>query len=230
MTIVPEWLKQGFLRLVDPLAAQLIRRRVHPNLITTVGVLVISAAGVAFGTGRIRLGGFLLLLSGACDVVDGRVARGGGTASVFGAFYDSTLDRVGEAALFAGLLVWFLRPGDQMYPVWGATLTLWALASSLIVSYTRARAEGLGLDCKVGIAQRAERVLLLGVPTLFVGAGARGWLLLVVVALLALATSITVVQRVVWVWQRTSAATTRPAPQPAAVPSADSSSHKGRRL
>lgn len=227
MTIVPEWLKHGFLRLIDPLADQLIRRGVHPNTITTVGVLVISAAGVAFGTGFIRLGGFLLLLSGACDVVDGRVARAGGTASVFGAFYDSTLDRVGEAALFAGLLVWFLRPGDQMLPVWGAALSLWALASSLIVSYTRARAEGLGLDCKVGIAQRAERVLLLGAPTLFIGAGARGWLPLVVVALLALATSITVVQRVVWVWQRTSPA--RATPQPAAVPSTDSSSPEGQR-
>lgn len=227
MTVVPEWLKQGFLRLVDPVAAQLIRRGVHPNTITTIGVLVISAAGVAFGTGFVRLGGFLLLLSGACDVVDGRVARGGGMASVFGAFYDSTLDRVGEAVLFAGLLVWFLRPGDQMLPVWGAALTLWALASSLIVSYTRARAEGLGLDCKVGIAQRAERVLLLGAPTLFVGAGSRGWLLLALVTLLAVATSITVVQRVVWVWQRTAARTPPTAARPAPVATADTPSHKG---
>ena len=117
-----------------------------------------------------------------------------------------------------------------MFPVWGAALSLWALASSLIVSYTRARAEGLGLDCKVGIAQRAERVLLLGAPTLFIGAGARGWLPLVVVALLALATSITVVQRVVWVWQRTSPAAARATQQPAAVPSTDSSSHEGQRL
>lgn len=227
MSVVPTWLKNAFLRVVDPLAGRLIRRGVHPNTITTVGVFVIAGSGVAFGLGAVHWGGFLVLLSGACDVLDGRVARQGGKASVFGAFYDSTLDRVGEGALSTGLLVFFLRPGDQLLPVWGAALTLWALASSLIVSYTRARAEGLGLDCRVGIAQRAERVLLLGVPALFVGAGARGWVLLTVVAVLAIATTITVVQRVVWVWQRTAERTDRVGAEAPGSLSADPPRNKG---
>jgi CDP-diacylglycerol--glycerol-3-phosphate 3-phosphatidyltransferase len=227
MTIVPAWLKRAFLRLVDPLAGSLIRRGVHPNSITTLGAVVIAGSGIAFGAGAVRWGGFLVLLSGACDVLDGRVARQGGKASVFGAFYDSTLDRVGEAVLATGLLVWFLRPGDQLFPVWGAALTLWALSSSLIVSYTRARAEGLGLDCRVGIAQRLERVLLLGVPALFVGAGSRGWVLLAVVAVLAIATTITVVQRVVWVWQKTSARAERVGADAPGPLSPDPSRNKG---
>ena len=121
-------------------------------------------------------------------------------ASPFGAFYDSTLDRVGESALFGGIALYFLRggvPADRV-PL-SVGLAIVALAASLLVSYTRARAEGLGLECKVGIAQRAERILALGVPALFFGAGKNGALLFWIVAILALATTITVVQRVIHV-------------------------------
>src|SRR6266487_2054655 len=113
--------------------------------------------------------------------------------TTFGAFFDSTLDRLGEAALFSGIAIYFLRGGVAPARVTLAVAAcLVALTASLLVSYTRARAEGLGLSVKVGIAQRAERVLLLGAPTLFFGAGNRG-------ALLALATAVTVVQRVLYV-------------------------------
>src|SRR5256884_2046610 len=115
--------------------------------------------------------------------------------TTFGAFYDSTLDRVGEAALFGGIALYFLRGGVPPERLTFAVVAcLVALAASLIVSYTRARAEGLGLTAKVGIAQRAERVLLLGVPTLFFGAGNHGALLFWIVVVLALATSVTVVR------------------------------------
>jgi CDP-diacylglycerol--glycerol-3-phosphate 3-phosphatidyltransferase len=120
--------------------------------------------------------------------------------TTFGAFYDSTLDRVGESALFAGIALHFLRgglPANQM--ALGVMLAIAALTASLLVSYTRARAEGLGLDCKVGIAARAERLLVLGAPTLVFGAGRDGRLLLWIVAFLALVTTITVIQRVVHV-------------------------------
>lgn len=199
MSLLPPTVRDGFLRFIDPIVKALIRRGVRPNGITTIGASILVGAGAAFAAGLIRPGGFLLLLSGVFDLVDGRVARGGSMATAFGAFYDSTLDRVGEAALFTGILVWFLRPGPQVFPVWGAALTMVALAGSLIVSYTRARAEALGVDCKVGIAPRAERVLVLGVPALVVGAGPRGEVLLATVGLLALVTSVTVVQRVVYV-------------------------------
>jgi phosphatidylinositol phosphate synthase len=160
----------------------------------------VLGSAVAFGWGAIRLGGALLLLSGVFDILDGQVARRGAMMTTFGAFYDSSLDRVGESALFAGIALHFLRgglsPGQLSL---GVMLAIAALAASLMVSYTRARAEGLGLECKVGIAQRAERFLLLGAPTVVFGAGHNGLLLLWIVGILALITAITVVQRVVYV-------------------------------
>src|SRR5690348_13515538 len=200
MNVIPQRVRDGFGRLLDPLALALIRLHVRPNLITTVGTLVVVASATAFALGWVRSGGFLLLFSGLFDMVDGRVARQGDMTTTFGAFYDSTLDRVGEAALFSGIAVYFLRggvPADRM--MWGVVACLVALSASLLVSYTRARAEGLGLTAKVGIAQRAERVLLLGAPTMFLGAGNQGTLLFWIVVVLALATSVTVIQRIVFV-------------------------------
>jgi CDP-diacylglycerol--glycerol-3-phosphate 3-phosphatidyltransferase len=200
MNVIPQAVKDGFVRLTGPVVRGLIRGRVRPNAITTVGALVVLGSATAFGSGAIRAGGLLLLVSGVLDILDGQVARLGGTSSTFGAFYDSTLDRVGEAALFGGIALHFLRGGLPSPTVpFGVMLAIAALAASLLVSYTRARAEGLGLECKVGIAARAERFLLLGAPTLLFGAGRDGRLLLWIVAILALVTSITVVQRVVHV-------------------------------
>ncbi|OLD01989.1 MAG: hypothetical protein AUI99_06365 [Gemmatimonadetes bacterium 13_1_40CM_3_69_22] len=134
------------------------------------------------------------------DMVDGRVAREGGMMTTFGAFYDSTLDRVGEAALFTGIATYFLGGGVPQERLAAAVLAcIVALAASLLVSYTHARAEGLGLTARVGIAQRAERVLLLGAPTLALGAGNHGALLFWLMVILALATTVTVVQRVLYV-------------------------------
>ena len=200
MNVIPQRVRDGFGKLLDPLALALIRLHVRPNLITTVGTLVVIASATAFAVGRVRWGGFLLLFSGLFDMVDGRVARQGDMTTTFGAFYDSTLDRVGEAALFSGIAVYFLRGGVPADRVTSAVVAcLVALSASLLVSYTRARAEGLGLTAKVGIAQRAERVLLLGAPTMFLGPGNRGMLLFWIVVVLALATSVTVIQRILYV-------------------------------
>jgi CDP-diacylglycerol--glycerol-3-phosphate 3-phosphatidyltransferase len=200
MNVIPQRVRDGFGRLLDPLALALIRLHVRPNLITTVGTLVVIASATAFAVGWVRWGGFLLLFSGLFDMVDGRVARQGDMTTTFGAFFDSTLDRVGEAALFSGIAVFFLRGGVPAGRVtWAVAACLIALSASLLVSYTRARAEGLGLTAKVGIAQRAERVLLLGVPSMFLGAGNQGTLLFWIVVVLALATSVTVIQRIVFV-------------------------------
>jgi CDP-diacylglycerol--glycerol-3-phosphate 3-phosphatidyltransferase len=200
MNLIPQQARDRFGTLLDPLALLLIRWHVRPNLITTVGTLVVVGSATAFGLGAARWGGWLLLVAGLFDMVDGRVARQGGTTTTFGAFYDSTLDRVGEAFLFGGIALYFLGgggPAARVTPAVAATLV--ALAGSLLVSYTRARAEGLGLSVKVGIAQRAERVLVLGVPTAAFGAGNRGALLFWIVVVLALATALTVVERVLYV-------------------------------
>lgn len=200
MNLIPQQARDRFGTWLDPLALLLIRWNVRPNLITTVGTLVVVGSAAAFAAGEVRWGGWLLLVAGLFDMVDGRVARQGGTTTTFGAFYDSTLDRVGEAVLFGGITLYFLGGSVPVARVTPAvTATLAALAGSLLVSYTRARAEGLGLSVRVGIAQRAERVLLLGVPTAAFGAGTEGALLFWIVVVLALATSLTVVERVLYV-------------------------------
>jgi CDP-diacylglycerol--glycerol-3-phosphate 3-phosphatidyltransferase len=210
MSLIPAPLREGFERLLAPLVDRLVESRTSPNVITTVGTAVTVLSGVAFGAGGVRLGAALLLLSGVCDMLDGRVARTAGTTSKFGAFYDSTLDRVGESALFAGVALFFVRGGvsPRLVP-WAVGAAIAALAAGLLVSYARARAEGLGLDCKVGIAQRAERILGLGAPTLVFGAGPGGLLLFVIVSVLAAIAAITVVQRIVHVHRVTGSGSPR---------------------
>jgi len=200
MNVIPQIMKDGFVRLVGPLARASIRAGIRPNVITTIGTLIVVGAGVAFGFGRVRLGGLLVLVSGIFDILDGQVARQGGMMTTFGAFYDSTLDRVGESAVFAGLAIYFERGGvPAAWQTVALGLALAGLAMSTLVSYARARAEGLGLECKVGIAPRAERIFFLGAPTLLFGSGRNGMLLFWIVAILALAATITVVQRVLYV-------------------------------
>lgn len=197
MTIIPSPVRRAVEALLAPLVSGLIKAGVNPNVLTTIGALVLVGSGVAYGVGWVNLGGFLLLLSGVMDMLDGRVARGGNIVSKFGAFYDSTLDRVGESFLFGGIAVYFVTGGvGEEWRTAALVTTLVALSAGLTVSYARARAEGLQMECKVGVAQRAERILGLGIPTLFFGAGPGGFLLLGVVAILAVLAVITVGQRI----------------------------------
>ncbi|MEZ4588867.1 MAG: CDP-alcohol phosphatidyltransferase family protein [Gemmatimonadales bacterium] len=206
MKLVTKSVERVFFRATDPLVGWLLARGVRPNAITTLGVLIVVASAVAYGAGWVRTGGALLLLSGGVDTLDGQVARRGGLVSKFGAFYDSTLDRVGDGATFIGIAVFFLTAPGIEYRLLAAVACMVAVLSSLLVSYARARAEGLGLDCKVGIVQRAERLIGIGVPSLFVGAGPNGVVLQVIVGLLAILSSITVVQRFVYVYRITDGA------------------------
>jgi CDP-diacylglycerol--glycerol-3-phosphate 3-phosphatidyltransferase len=194
-------LEKPFYTTVNPLVQRLIRSGVRPNTITTVGTGLVLVSAIAYATGHIRSGGLLLLLSGVADTLDGQVARSGAMVTRFGAFYDSTLDRVGDGATFIGIGAFLLTAPDVAYRNPAIILCMVAILGSLLVSYARARAEGLGLDCKVGIAQRAERVLGLGVASLLAGAGPHALLLEGMVTILALASIITVVQRFVYVHQ-----------------------------
>jgi len=215
MNVIPQRVKDGFVALIGPVARALIRADVAPNTITTLGTLLVIGSGVAFGSGAIRAGGVLLLLSGIFDLLDGQVARQGGKMTTFGAFYDSTLDRVGEGAVFTGLIFYFLTgPLPAELKPRAIAAGLLALVASFLVSYTRARAEALGVENRVGIAARAERLLLLGIPTLVFGAGPgrQGVLLFWIVAVLAIVSAITVIQRVVHV-----ARVARGAPPPSPI-------------
>lgn len=156
---------------------------------------------MAYGVGAIRLGGALLLVSGIVDTLDGQVARGGAMVTKFGAFYDSTLDRIGDGATFIGIGAFLLTAPDVAYRLPAIITCMVAILASLLVSYARARAEGLGIECKVGIAQRAERIVGLGAASLLVGAGPRALVLEGLVALLAAASIVTVVQRFIYVYR-----------------------------
>ncbi len=224
MKLIPAWLRQLLERALGPLANGLIAARIHPNTLTTLGFLALVASGVAFGFARLRLGAALLLLSGVIDMLDGRVAREGGLMSPFGAFYDSTLDRLGEAALMIGITLFFMNGGvSSQWTVYAVISSTVALSTGLVVSYTRARAEGLNLECKVGLVQRAERVVVLGVPVLFFRAGPNGMLLFGIVTVLALVSIVTVTQRIQHVHKLTSS----DAPARKAIPALTDSLEKG---
>ncbi|HXI21497.1 MAG TPA: CDP-alcohol phosphatidyltransferase family protein [Gemmatimonadales bacterium] len=208
MKLVTKPVERAYFALTRPVVDGLTRAGIRPNLITTVGTLLVVASAAAFGIGRVRLGGLLYLVSGIVDTLDGAVARANGQVTRFGAFYDSTLDRVGDGATFMGIAVFYLLapPGSVAWRELAIMISMTAIIASLLVSYARARAEGLGVDCRVGLVQRAERILLVGVPSVLWGAGPRGQVLFWIVAILALASVITVVQRFVYVYQVTEGA------------------------
>jgi CDP-diacylglycerol--glycerol-3-phosphate 3-phosphatidyltransferase len=150
---------------------------------------------------HVRWAGALVLVGGIWDIFDGQVARASGMASKFGSFYDSTLDRISEIVVYMGLLSLYNNYGAALADVWMIYVIFAAMGGSLMVSYTRARAEGLGVDCTVGLMQRPERVVLLGVGSLFFGLDFNGAVLKSVIILVAVLTNMTAIQRIVWVWR-----------------------------
>jgi CDP-diacylglycerol--glycerol-3-phosphate 3-phosphatidyltransferase len=182
--------------------APLARAGITPNGLTVAGLLLNVVAGAVLAAGAFAAGGVLVLFAGAFDTLDGALARVTNQKTAFGAFFDSTLDRLSEAAVFLGLTIAFLRSGDVEWVTWlGVVLSYLAIIASLMVSYTRARAEGLGLDCEVGWLQRPERIIALGVGLLLPRP-----ILLVVLAALTILTGLTVLQRVLHVRRLTRGA------------------------
>jgi CDP-diacylglycerol---glycerol-3-phosphate 3-phosphatidyltransferase len=196
-----ESLRGGVYRIIDPLTDGLARRRVHPNLLTTLGFASTVGAALSFHGHHVRTAGFLVLLGGFFDILDGRVARLTALGSKFGAFYDSTLDRISEIAVFLGILSLYNDQRQVVGDVGMIYLIMLAMAGSLMISYTRARAESLGLDCRVGLMPRAERVALIGGASLFFGESWDGLVLKGVIVILAVLTNLTAFQRIVWVYQ-----------------------------
>ena len=140
--------------LETPVVAILRRIGLSPNSVTLLGLVVAGASAYLLSIGNLWAGGVVLLASGMFDFFDGALARASGRASSFGALLDSVVDRLSEAAVLLGLLVYYLQQDSTE----GAVLVYLALAGSIMVSYLRARAEGLGIECKVGIMTRPERV------------------------------------------------------------------------
>ena len=186
-----------FTKVSTPFARLLVRLGVSPDVVTVVGTL-----GVCFGAlwfyprGQLLVGTLVITAFVFSDTVDGVMARLSGRSSTWGAYLDSTLDRVGDAAIFGGLVLWYAGDGDQTVL---AGLALACLILGSVVSYAKARAEGLGMTANVGIAERADRLVAVLVVTGFVGLGLPQVVLGVVLALLAVASLVTVFQRMLTV-------------------------------
>ena len=187
--------------IIEPGTRWLVRRGVHPNAITTLGFIVTVVAGWLYSVDHVRTAGFMVLLGGLFDIFDGRVARVSGLASKFGDFYDSTLDRISEIFMYLGFMTLYNQYGAQLADVWMTYVITAALGGSLMVSYTRAKAEALGFDCSVGMMQRAERIVLLGLGSLVFGLAWNGAVLSILIIAVAVLTNITAVQRIVWVYK-----------------------------
>ncbi|MEO6527422.1 MAG: phosphatidylinositol phosphate synthase [Gemmatimonadaceae bacterium] len=205
MKLLPDWITHGYLRLIDPVANWLVKRGVHPNTITVIGTACTVVGGIIYGTGHIRTGGWFLGVTALFDVLDGTVARRSNKSSAFGAFLDSTLDRLADGFVLGGLAVFYAtsRPHGSV-PL--MIIALLGLIGAFLTSYTRARAESLGLDAKVGLLQRPERVVLLSAPQAFFGLVFNGWVLAIITVILTLTAWITVVQRVAYVYTATTRA------------------------
>jgi len=180
----------------EPVVRLLAKTSITPNSLTWSGFVVSVGAAVLIGTGHLFAAGFVVLVAGLFDIMDGALARSTNRATRFGAVLDSTLDRVAEAALFIGILAMYAAEQS----VTGVLVTGVAWLGSLLVSYIRARAEALGLECQVGIFTRPERVIILVLGLLlsqFDNA------LIIALAIIAVLSLLTAGQRVLYVWRQT---------------------------
>ena len=180
-------------RVADPLVNRLLAWGVTPDAVTATGTVGVVAAALAFFPGgHLLLGTLVITFFVLTDTIDGALARKRGTTSSFGAWLDSTCDRVADGAVFGGLALWYAGRGDDDVLL---AVTLFVLVSSLVVSYEKARAEGLGMTCDVGIIERPERLIVVLAAAGLVGLGVPDVLLAVAMWLLAALSAVTLVQR-----------------------------------
>lgn len=199
-------IQQRVRHLVTLLIQPLARLGVTPNTLTVVGLLLSIVTAIVIAQGFLFVGGVLVLLAGIFDMFDGAMARVQNAATTFGAFFDSTFDRYSESIILFGLLYYAVRnPGlhDVLWPFaygqsWLISFIYIAVVGSLMVSYAKARAEGLGLECKTGTLARPERVVILAIGLLS-GIGICLW----AIAILAVFSHVTAAERITYVWRTT---------------------------
>ncbi len=174
-------------RVFDPVARLLLRMGARPNHLTVLGLGVSVAAAYVFSVGRLRWAAVLLAVAGLFDFFDGAVARLAGSDSDYGAFLDSVVDRYSDVAVLLGVLVHYQQQGNMT----GAVLTMATLAGTVMTSYTKARAQSIGVRCDIGVVERPERLIALI-------AGATFHVLTPVMAFLAVLTNVTALQRIIY--------------------------------
>jgi CDP-diacylglycerol--glycerol-3-phosphate 3-phosphatidyltransferase len=184
-------------RITNPVVGILSKIGITPNALTFINLALSIVAAYVIATNHLILGGVLVLVSGLFDLLDGALARFTKQTTKFGAILDSTVDRISEAATLCGLLIWYIPQEGASLKI---VLIFIVLIGSFLVSYVRARAEGLGWQCQVGLFTRAERVIVLAIG-LIIG---RIWVHSVFVALCVLAVFVfvTVVQRLIYLWKQ----------------------------
>lgn len=183
-----DWARKNFKGLLDPIGQYLIKLGLHPNSMTLLGLAGNMVGAVFLALGHMTIGGVFILLSGPFDALDGTMARLLGQTTKFGAFVDSVTDRWSEMFIFLGLLIYYVQRGEVLLCV----LVFLATMGSVMVSYTKARAETLGFNCNVGVLTRLERYLVLAPALLF----NLPWIGVIIIALLA---NITALQRAFYV-------------------------------
>ena len=193
------WIGEGGGWLLRRVVSALAATGLTPNMFTFLGMAVNTWAAAMFAMGRFHQAAAVLFLAGFLDMADGQVARRVGRVTAFGAFLDSTLDRYSDLALYMGLVVYYTLIGRTFY----MTLAAVAMASSFMVSYSRARAESLIPSCKVGFMERPERLVLLILGGLFKRMAPVLWVI-------ATISTITVVHRVVYTWKELRAGRSLP--------------------
>jgi len=177
-------------KIIDRLVAALALSRIHPNVLTFLGLVINIWAAVLFAAGSFRAAGLVVILAGLFDMVDGRVARETNRVTRFGGFFDSVLDRYSDLALFMGLLVYYATINRFFYIV----LTAIVMTGSVMVSYARARAELTIPKCKVGFLERPERVVLIIIGALFDRMAPVLWVI-------AVLSNLTVIHRMIYTWR-----------------------------
>ena len=179
-------------RITNPIVGILSRSRINPNALTFINLALNIVAAYLVASSHFILGGVLVLASGLFDLLDGALARLTGQTTSFGAILDSTVDRISEAAILCGLLIWYIPKEAEIEIV----LIFAVLIGSFLISYIRARAEGLGLQCQVGLFTRAERVIVLSIGLLVNQ-------VFIALCVIAVFSYITVVQRLLYLWKQT---------------------------
>ena len=189
--------------VINPIIKGMIKIGITPNIVTTIGLLLNLVATGLFvyagdrlyapeSTAAVGWGGAIMLFAGLFDMMDGRLARMGNMSSTFGAIWDSVLDRYSELFTLSGIAMFMILNGW----IWSCVITFTAMVGSIMVSYTRARAEGLGIECKVGFMQRPERVVVASLGAIFCGISDNLWMLTVAMTLIAICANITAFWRI----------------------------------
>ena len=187
--------------LFGPIARLCVKAHISADAVTIAGTLAgVAAALTLLPMDHLTAGALTIAVLVIFDNLDGQIARITGTASKWGAFLDSTLDRVSDGAIFSGILIWAYLWADPSSQTWILSGTLGALVFGSVVPYARARAEGLGMDAGVGLAERADRLVVSLVAVLFVGMEWGDWILAVAMWLLFIAAIVTVIQRMMFVY------------------------------